>query len=115
MSRQQAWATHAFDAVTRMKGKDLQSKYRTHALKFPALLIQSGLAQSLAFVNSRDEAGKTFVGDLAQALGLDREGLLERSRQAKLDEYARLAALALGAGAWFRRFASELKAADGEA
>lgn len=116
MSRQQEWASRAFEAIGAVKARKdegFESKYRTHALKYPALLIQSGLAQSLAFMKSRDSVGEKFVADLSEALGMGKESLLTRSRTAGLDEYTRLSALTLGAATWFRRFASELKEPKG--
>lgn len=117
MSRQQVWASKAFAAIERVKSKqrdDYEGKYRSHINKFPSLLIQSGLAQSLAFMNTRDGdgtgAGADFVRDLAEVVG--EKNLLERSRKATLNEYTRLADMTLGAATWFRRFAGELKSDD---
>ena len=117
MSRQQKWASVAFDAITSVKkqaaGKDVdKDEYRTHSLKFPSLLIQSGLAQAVAFIESRNPAGKQFIKDLTKAIDLKLD-LKDRALKASLDEYTQLSAQALGAAAWFRRFASELKSDEG--
>lgn len=115
MNRRQAWAEAAFKAIKAQQAKDeaAQGKYRTHCLKFPSLLLQSGLAQSLAFIASReDKQGALFVKDLAHAI--NEPNLLESARTAELDKYTRLSAMALGAAAWFRRFATELKKGDNE-
>jgi len=112
MSRQQKWAESAYKDVMAVKKGERdavkQDKYRSHALKFPSLLLQSGLVQAVTFVDSRDESGKLFIKNLAATI--ERPGLLEEARTTGLAQYVRLAADVLAAASWYRRFAqSELK------
>lgn len=111
MNRQQTWAESAFGRVRSIKTGGDQSKYRTHALKFPSLLLQSGLAQAVAFVQSRDTSGAMFVKHLAETLG--QPNLPAAARTAGLGEYVRLSSDALAVSAWYRRFAqTELEGGD---
>lgn len=112
MSRQQEWAESAFKNVMAVKGKQIEgadeAKYRTHALKFPSLLVQSGLVQAVTFVSSRDDTGKLFITNLASTI--KRSTLIEDARTKPLSEYVRISADVLAAASWYRRFAqSELK------
>jgi CRISPR-associated protein Cmr5 len=108
VSRQREWAKAALDTVKALKDKDGETKFRSHALRLPTLIKQAGLAQALAFTQSRDEQGKGLVAALATALG--RTNLLDRSIAAELPEYMALSREAIAAAVWFRRFAqSELK------
>jgi len=120
MSRQRVWAAAAHDEVTKFRNGD-EAKLRTLCMKTPSLIHQSGLAQALVFLRSRDkEIGKGFVDALARVLSKTRS---EASSGKKLQD------LALGEGdlssymaltqdvsdvaAWMRRFAQiELKGDD---
>lgn len=104
MNRQQKWAESAFANVTSVHGKKaVEAKYRTYALKFPSLLLQSGLVQAATFTHSRDETGAAFIKHLAETMGS--KDLLADARKAALADYLRLASDALAVGAWYRRFA----------
>lgn len=109
-TRGQVWAQAAYQKVEeRAKGQEAR-EYKDMALKFPVLVRQAGLAQALAFVESRGKgAHKAFGEDLAQVLGHESLGRLgQKAREAELLEYLRLTREVLGAAEWFKRFAQAL-------
>lgn len=117
MTRQQAWAKAAFDAVRGVadaRDATLEKKYATHCMKAPTLLRQAGLVQAIAFLRTRGPEGKRYVDDLAKALGKDTTRLQTDAHSAALPDYMRLTRDAAGAASWFRRFAqAELKQEEG--
>lgn len=107
MSRQRRWAKYALDTIHKVKGSESQAKFRTHALRLPTLIKQAGLAQALAFIESRDDEGKQLVEAVGAALG--RTGIVKLAIAAELSEYMALSRDVVAAAVWFRRFAqSEL-------
>lgn len=120
MTRQQRWAKLALERVRDHKGKGSESKYKTLCMKMPALLKQSGLVQSLAFMRSRSgQEGKMFCDELAAVYGVQAEGqksagevLQDRSQRAVLPEYLVLSRDLIDISVWFRRFAQSELADD---
>jgi CRISPR-associated protein Cmr5 len=121
MTRQQRWANATYGRIAIQAKNDDQSparrKYTTLCMRFPTLLMQSGLVQALAFVNRKQET-QLFLDDFSAVLGQDRGGLtrdqlLRLSREEGLASYMALTRDALAIAVWFRRFAqSELKGDD---
>lgn len=115
-TRSQLWAQEAYETVCKrvkeaaQKGGTWLDEYRNMALKFPVLVRQAGLAQALAFVDSRgSEAQQKLLDDLAQVLGRQgRERLAEEARKAELLLYLRLTREVLQVSEWFKRFAQAL-------
>lgn len=125
MSRQQKWAKEALTRVSQHKAKTKEeqkkeSKYRTLCLKMPALLKQSGLVQSLAFMRARDEIGKVFCDELAEVYEVQKkdkksagEVLQDKAQNAeRLDQYLVLSRDLIDISVWFRRFAQSELADD---
>ncbi len=109
-TRGQVWAQAAYQRVAEQAKRKEAKEYKAMALKFPVLVRQAGLAQALAFVESRGkEAHKAFGEDLAQVLGYESLGKLgQEAQRAELLEYLRLTREVLGAAEWFKRFAQAL-------
>jgi CRISPR-associated protein Cmr5 len=80
------------------------------ALKLPVLVRQAGLVQALAFVESRGKnSQKRLLDDLAVTVGEnDKNQLLDRSREADLEEYMALTEKTLLALKWYKRFAQSI-------
>lgn len=128
MTRQQRWAKEALERVKRHKAKTKdeaakESKYRTLCLKMPALLKQSGVVQSLAFMRARSgDDGKKFCDELAEVYGVTptqgksaSETLQEQAQSASLPAYLVLSRDLIEISVWFRRFAqSELNETEEE-
>ena len=118
MTRQQRWAKEAFACVSARKQESASGEYRSLCLKMPALLKQSGLVQSLAFMRARSgTVGRLFCEDLARVYGIGiaagralDQVLQERAQSADLAAYLVLSRDLIDISVWFRRFAqSELK------
>jgi CRISPR-associated protein Cmr5 len=102
----------AFEAATE-NAPQPREKYRTMALKLPALILTDGLVQSLAFVQARgDEAQLKLLDDVAATAvwpGVDSgEALVARSRTAELSEYMILTRRVLAALVWYKRYAESV-------
>jgi CRISPR/Cas system CMR-associated protein Cmr5 small subunit len=118
MSRQREQAARVHERVRGYKGNG-EAKLRTLCMKTPALIHQSGLAQALVFLRSRDgEHGERFVADLAHGLGRSDvktgDALIKKALQTPMTEYMVLTASVADVAAWFRRFAQIELSADGE-
>lgn len=111
MTREQKRAKSAFERVSKHKERpqDWRDQYGGMAHKLPVLVRQAGLAQALAFVESRGkDAHRALLEDLAQSLELSKADLLRQSREAKLGEYLRLTREALAVAQWYKRFAQSV-------
>ncbi|GEM87849.1 type III-B CRISPR module-associated protein Cmr5 [Meiothermus granaticius] len=111
MTREQKRAQSAFEKVSRHLGRDItwRDQYGGMAHKLPVLVRQAGLAQALAFVESRGkEAHKALLDDLAQTVGFPKADLLKRSREAQLSEYLLLTREVLAAAQWYKRFSQSV-------
>jgi len=109
-TRSQEWAQKAYEKVKAAAASKGAEEYENMALKFPVLVRQAGLAQALAFLQSRGkEAHHAYGNDLAQVLGrAGLEALAEEARKAELMAYLRLTREVLQAAEWFKRFAQAL-------
>lgn len=112
---QQRMAVVAYEKVSEVDGwpKADQDKYGTMAHKLPTLIHTAGLAQALAFVESRGKPPHhQLLRHLAQTIafpGIDGgQDLAERSREADLDEYMLLTRRVLGALVWYKRFVESI-------
>lgn len=115
-TRSQKFAVDVFPRVEAQQGADKTHKtqYGGMAYKLPILILSAGLAQALAFADSRGKGGaQVLLQDLAQTLQQD--DLLKFSRQANLREYRRLTQEALEALLWYKRFAQSVLKVDATA
>ena len=119
MSRQQQWAAAAHKQVKAFAGDKDAAKLKTLCMKAPGLIHQSGLAQALAFLRSRDGIiGKTFVDAIADVYAAGKGGTQDNlvNRALTTDDlaaYMALTADVADVAAWMRRFAQiELKGVD---
>jgi CRISPR/Cas system CMR-associated protein Cmr5 small subunit len=119
-THQQQYANLAWDKVAAIapdKAVSPGAEYRREATRFPARVLQSGLAQALMFVlaNGKDGAQR-FLVDLCAVLQAIHGGAstpTERARdivQADVSAYQRHTRQTLAAAVWFKRLAEiELK------
>lgn len=112
---EQRMAIQAHDRVTAVKqgAGEYKQKYGTMAHKLPILIHSAGLAQALAFVESRDKSAHyQLLTDLAATIELpgitSREELARRSRSAELDEYMFLTRRVVMALTWYKRFVESI-------
>ena len=114
MTRQQEWASRAWDQVALRKGRSSAAEWRSVALAAPALLQQSGACQAVAFWSSRrGEAPADYLTDLAAVIGITAEELGQQSRTAQLAAYLVLSRTLIDAACWLRRIAQAEMEADG--
>lgn len=103
-TRNQRYAGTIYDQVQRVPAEQ-RAEYQGIAQKLPILIHTAGLAQALAFVESRGGAGHQLLNDLADVVGTGtRATLLRRSRTDDLHKYMRLTQEALTALLWYKRF-----------
>lgn len=108
--RNQRYAAQIFEQVSQVPEAERQ-KYGSMAHKLPALIRTAGLAQSLAFADSRNiTEHEKLLDHIAQVVGLTgRESLMRHSREARqLTEYMHLTRKVLSALTWYKRFAQSV-------
>jgi CRISPR-associated protein Cmr5 len=112
-TRDQRYATTAYEHVSTIKEKE-KKKYKLYgslAHKLPILIHSAGLAQALAFVNTRveEKISEQFLNDLAQTIDRENgETLLKNVREANLSEYMLLTQQVLAALLWYKRFTQSI-------
>ncbi len=96
--------------VTPKVKKAYRDQYGTLCHKLPILIRTAGLAQALAFVQTRKEAAYTELLDhLADVVGCaNGKELAEKSRSAELGAYMRLTQQTLAVLVWYKRFAESV-------
>ena len=87
-----------------------RNSYGAMAHKLPVLIRSAGLAQALAFVQSRGkESQRDLLQDLARTMGKqDADALLTCSRESVLSTYMLLTQQVLDALLWYKRFAQSV-------
>jgi len=113
---EQEAAEKVYDKVSQMeerepKGSAKRNQYGAMAHALPILIRTAGLAEALAFVQSRDKehGSLALLEDLGQVVSSkNADGFAEQSRQADLQEYMYLTHRALQALKWFKRFAQSV-------
>lgn len=115
-TRNQRYAAQIFGQISRLP-KAQHEKYGSMAHKLPVLVRTAGLAQALAFVESRgSDEQKRLLDHLAEVVGAgNQQTLVERSRKAELPEYMRLTRNALAALDWYKRFAQSVLGVEADA
>lgn len=112
---EQEFAEKVYDKVTTFgrnqpKGSAKRNQYGAMAHKLPILIRTAGLAEAVAFVESRGKDGHTaLLEDLGQVVSVKNAGTFaEQSRKAELQEYMYLTRRTLLALKWFKRFAQSV-------
>lgn len=113
---QQEYAAAVYEKVSDYEKKDQSKdkadskKYGAMALKLPILIHTAGLAQAVAFVQSREkEPFKQLLNDLAQVIGKENAtDLGTKSREVQLEEYMYLTKQTMNALEWFKRYAQSI-------
>jgi CRISPR-associated protein Cmr5 len=126
VTRSQFWAERAYqrvaavrdrseketDAKKKAAAEKEEKEYKSFAKRFPTLIHECGLAQTLAFAMSRKQgAPEKVVEDLAFVLDGDGKtagDLAADSRKLGLMEYLRVSRDALTAAGWLKRYAEAM-------
>lgn len=109
-TRDQKYARAAFPKVNAQKGQDTEKSYRTVALNFPVMILQSGLTQSIGFLLAKNKAEhQAYLTDLAEILGLQNANNLHTTViNSNLRDYQQHTRKALEAAAWLKRYTQAL-------
>ncbi len=110
---QQKYALAVYTKVKEYKDREDEKsskKYGAMALKLPILIYTAGLAQALAFVQSRDKKPfDALLEDLAQVVsGESAKVFFTKSRTNELQEYIYLTKQTMIALDWFKRYAQSI-------
>lgn len=126
-TRTQKFALRAYPLVEKQsnnqqgndaENKKLASKYRTLALTFPNMILQSGLSQATGFLLAKKNPEHiAYLNDLANVMKDHQHTGDELHRQviqSQLDEYLQLTRHALEASSWLKRYTQALLKSDEE-
>ena len=111
-TRDQKYSIDALKRVEAVKEKAEARKYGVMCHKLPILIHTAGLAQALAFVESRKGG---VYGDFLRDLGHtieEKTALAQAAREAHLNDYMRLTAQVMAALVWYKRFAQSVLGVD---
>lgn len=94
-----------------LQEKDVSEDYRQFAKRFPALVHNCGLAQAVAFAQSKDK--NAYLDDLASVMGaLSGQNLAMISRTVDLIEYQQTTREAIECATWIKRYAEATEKAS---
>ena len=120
--RSQKYAQRALGLIQKVKEENKKVKeYRTLALNFPTMILQSGLAQAIGFLQAKgkakDKEGKEAKGKeehllllahIAELLGENKDGLHKKILEADLSHYQLLTRQAIEAASGLKRYTQAL-------
>lgn len=109
MIRTQKYASLAYPMVSAIKGRPVEAKYRTLALTFPTMIMQSGLAQAVGFLMAKGkDEHQTMLEHVAQLLEYQGTDTVKKMHAdilaSELSDYQRLTRNALEATSWLKRY-----------
>ena len=111
--RSQQYAQKAYVCVEKVKAQpETVKEYRTLALTFPNMVLQSGLCQAVGFLLAKGESHHTLLlKHLTYLLrgNEDYEKLHRDILKADLTEYQLLTRRALEAASWLKRYTHALR------
>lgn len=101
------------------KSADIVHEYKSRASNFPAMVLQSGLAQAVGFLQAKSggagllgQAYRRYLEDLAGVMHAGDGALPDRAQAlcdqimgAGLADYRRMSYLAIDAASWLKRMA----------
>lgn len=104
--RTHKYAELAYPLVNDIKKSEIEAKYRTLALTFPTMIMQSGLAQALGFLMAKgNKEHITYLEHLAVLLNqADYGQMYSDILKADITKYQRLTLNALEASSWLKRY-----------
>ena len=101
-TKQQDRAQKAYKCLS--PDKNVGDEYRQFAKRFPALVHSCGLAQAVAFAQSKDK--NVYLDDLASVMEIsNRQELANISRTVDLVEYQQKTRDAIECATWIKRYA----------
>ena len=108
--RSQKYAQRAFGLIQKVKDDNKQVKeYRTLVLNFPTMILQSGLAQAIGFLQAKGkEEHLLLLAHIAELLGENKDSLHKKILEADLSHYQLLSRQALEAASSLKRYTQAL-------
>lgn len=111
--RTHQYAEAAYPLVEKMQKDSFEAKYRTLALNFPTMIMQSGLAQSIGFLIAKgSDEHKVYLCHIQEIL--KRPNLHTEILKSDIEEYQLLTRKALDATSWLKRYTQALLKKEGE-
>ena len=114
-TRSQRYAQKVYDQLANVKNKDADwvKSYGRWCNRFPILVLENGLAQTIGFLHTKagegsDSAEQVFLGHVAEILEIERAQVLNSIIDAELANYRRYTRHALAAAIWYKRFAQSV-------
>jgi len=110
-TRDQKYAVDVYKRVLEVKKAEKadRDRYGAMAHQLPILIRTAGLAQALAFLDSRDTKGhKQLLIDLTATVGQPAGKLTDSARKAEMSEYMNLTRQVMAALLWYKRFAQSV-------
>ena len=111
--RTHKYAEAAFPLVEQMKKDPFEKKYRTLALNFPTMIMQSGLAQAIGFLVAKGNDEHEIILQHIEEI-LERPSLHTDILASDIQQYQLLTRQALDATAWLKRYTQALLKKEGE-
>ena len=108
--RTHKYAEKAYPLIEKMQNDTFEAKYRTLALNFPSMIMQSGLAQAIGFLMAKGKDEHTiFLGHIAQLLEYTRyEDFHTAISKSDITQYQLMTRKALDATSWLKRYTQAL-------
>ena len=108
--RSQKYAQRAFGLIQKVKDSNKQVKeYRTLVLNFPTMILQSGLAQAIGFLQAKGkEEHLLLLAHIAELLGENKDSLHKKILEADLSHYQLLTRQAIEAASSLKRYTQAL-------
>jgi CRISPR-associated protein Cmr5 len=111
-TRDQKYAADVYKKVSEFKKTAAdadRNRYGAMAHQLPILIRTAGLAQALAFLESRDTKGhKQLLIDLTATVGKPAGTLAASARGAEMSDYMHLTRQVMAALLWYKRFAQSI-------
>ena len=112
--RTHKYAEDAFPRVKALVKDPFEAKYRTLALNFPTMIMQSGLAQAIGFLMAKGKDEHKIILDHLEKI-LERPNLHADILKSDIAEYQILTRKALNASSWLKRYSQALLSKESEA
>ena len=108
--RSQKYAQRALGLIQKVKEENKKVKeYRTLALNFPTMILQSGLAQAIGFLQAKGkEEHLLLLAHIAELLGENKDSLHKKILEAGLSHYQLLTRQAIEAASGLKRYTQAL-------
>lgn len=108
--RSQKYAQRAYGLIQKVKDDNKQVKeYRTLALNFPTMILQSGLAQAIGFLQAKGkEEHLLLLAHIAELLGENKDSLHKKILASDLSHYQLLTRQAIEAASSLKRYTQAL-------